>query len=362
MGCRARGGWGSLPGTAEASGAWTASGLCCLASSAATCFARSLLQSSSSLLPLFPLGPVLTSSSREPAQLAALLVLRPAKHRGNLQPGWVRGPGKPLRFGGCDYIPSPACAGEISPHPPFCQSPGLNTTMEQGGYGTGSSLIEGIQNCESSWKEQSATSSPSQQGAEGSLGKDPRCVLPAMSLRRQCQGRVLVLLGAASVKESQAPASSCFTCEPWQVSAGCTARRPAHQGATRKARHNEPQLCRSGPRREGTGEAGPAPSLPSFGLDFSPRTPSLRTSERRRQGLAELAPSSGSLRGRRLRMPEQRAVQRGSGPLASLCTPPSSCALTAPVPPPSPAPHRGAEAHTHLVELLVGNQVLPVRS
>lgn len=69
------------------------------------------------------------------------------------------------------------------------------------------------------------------------------------------------------------------------------------------------------------GEAGPALSLPTFGLDFSPRTQSLRSPERRRQGLAELASSSGSRWGRQ--MPEQGAIQRGSGLSRGTAHPPA---------------------------------------
>lgn len=45
------------------------------------------------------------------------------------------------------------------------------------------------------------------------------------------------------VKEPLAPVPSCFTCGPWQLPAGCTVHRSAHQGAREEKRQGKLQLC-----------------------------------------------------------------------------------------------------------------------
>lgn len=246
--------------------------------------------------------------------------------------------------------------------PSDCTAPQASTEpTEKGGDGKGSSLMRGIQKCESSRKEQSATSSPSWQAPRGLSRQKPALSSASTELTAALAVALLPI-----VKESQALASSHFTCGPWQVPAGCTVRRPARQGARRKKRQDELQLCLSSPGREGTGEAGPALPLTSFWQAFPSLTQGVTTPESKRQGAAELAPSSGSLSQCGCECPSREqspARLNASWHRVS----PSSCAVMATlVPPRSPTPRRGAEAHacahTHLVELLIGNQVLPVRS
>lgn len=113
--------------------------------------------------------------------------------------------------------------------------------MEPGGCGTGLSLMRGIQKHKRSWKERSATSSPSWQGAGGLSAQKPVLCSDSSKLIKAAPWQGTSALGrwlcrgiAPGVKESQATASSHFTCGPWQVPAGCTVHRPARQGARRK--------------------------------------------------------------------------------------------------------------------------------
>lgn len=165
---------------------------------------------------------------------------------------------------------------------------------------------------------------------EGSLVKNPHCseltkAVPGQGTGALGHWRWLCCNITPGVKESQAPVSSHFTCGPWQVPAGCTVHRPAHQGARRKKRRDELQLSLSSPGREGTGEAGPALPLPSFWQAFLPGTQGLTTPESKRQGVAELAPSSGSLRRRRLQMPQQRAISNAAQCLVVSSIPQQLC-------------------------------------
>lgn len=142
----------------------------------------------------------------------------------------------------------PACT-----FPSNCTAPQASTQpMEQGGYGTGLSLMRGIQKCKRSWKEQSATSSSSWQGARGLSRQKPALSSASSELTKAVPGQGTGALGhwrwlccniTPGVKEAQAPASSHFTCGPWQVPAGCTVRRPARQGARRKKKGKMSYSC-----------------------------------------------------------------------------------------------------------------------
>lgn len=140
----------------------------------------------------------------------------------------------------------------ICTFPYDCTAPRASTQlMQQGDNGTGSSLMGGIQKCKRSQEEQSAASSTSRQGAAGLSRRKLTLSSGSRKLTKAVPGHGSGALAywwwlccsiAPGVKDTQAPASSHFTCGPWQAPAGCTAH-PARQGAGRAAHWLSGSVC-----------------------------------------------------------------------------------------------------------------------
>lgn len=96
----------------------------------------------------------------------------------------------------------------------LCLPQDLDTTEEQAGSGTGSSLLAGIQKCRRSWNEHRATSSP---------------------CWRDLQTKPALMKAV--------PESSHFTCGHGWGPAGCTAHPPARPGAGRGKKGEMSQNC-----------------------------------------------------------------------------------------------------------------------